>query len=53
MRSVSSDQVLYGLPRSYVATDERRHLDEARTAADYLVEARGTTGPGVSTVGWS
>lgn len=44
LRSVSSGKVLYGLTWLYLATDDRRYLDEARVAADHLVETQGEGG---------
>jgi hypothetical protein len=44
LRSVSSGKVLYGLTQLYLATVDGRYLEEALTAADYLVEAQGDEG---------
>jgi len=44
LRTLSSGKVLYGLTWLYLATDDRRYLDEAQIAADYLVETQGEDG---------
>lgn len=44
LRTASSGKVLYGLTWLYLATDDRRYLDEAQIAADYLVEIQGEDG---------
>lgn len=44
LRSVSSGKVMYGLSWLYLATGDRHYIDEACTAANYLVEAQGDEG---------
>jgi hypothetical protein len=44
LRSVSSGKVMYGLTWLHLAAGEQRYIDQARTAADYLVEAQGEDG---------
>jgi hypothetical protein len=44
LRSLSSGKVLYGLTWLYLATDERRYLDQAQVAADYVLETQGREG---------
>lgn len=44
LRTMSSGKVLYGLTWLYLATDDRRYLDEAQIAANYLVEVQGEDG---------
>jgi len=44
LRTLSSGKVLYGLTWLHLATGDRRYLDEAEIAADYLVEIQGDDG---------